>query len=59
MTDDTPLPFDLPKKLTANFPGGNQLSNGVSSCFDATRMWRRTERASLEKKHSTRLSQEP
>jgi len=28
-------------------------------CLDATRMWRRTERASLEKKPSTRLSQEP
>src|ERR1700721_601831 len=31
----------------------------LSSCLDATRMWRRTERASLEKKPSTRLSQEP
>jgi hypothetical protein len=32
MTDDTPLPFDLPsvrrKKLTVNFAGGNQSSNG-------------------------------
>ena len=31
----------------------------LSSCLEATRMWRRTERASLEKKPSTRLSQEP
>ena len=30
-----------------------------SSCLDATRIWRSTERASLEKKPSTRLSQEP
>jgi Transposase DDE domain group 1 len=32
MTDDTPLPFDLPavcrKKLTVDFDGGNQSSNG-------------------------------
>ena len=32
MTDDTPLPFDLPsvrrKKLTVEFAGGNQSSNG-------------------------------
>ena len=32
MTDDTPLPFDLPavcrKKLTVDFNGGNQSSNG-------------------------------
>src|SRR5271169_2458084 len=32
MTDDTPLPFDLPsvrrKKLTVDFGGGNQSSNG-------------------------------
>src|SRR5208282_1681550 len=31
----------------------------LSSCLDATRIWRSTERASLEKKPSTRLSQEP
>ena len=30
-----------------------------SSCLEATRMCRRTERASLEKKPSMRLSQEP
>ena len=28
----------------------------LSSCLDATRMWRSTERASLEKKPSTRLA---
>ena len=32
MTDDTPLPIDLPsvrrKKLTVDFAGGNQSSNG-------------------------------
>jgi hypothetical protein len=32
MTDDTLLPFDLPavrrKKLTVDFEGGNQSSNG-------------------------------
>jgi hypothetical protein len=32
MPDDTPLPFDLPsvrrKKLTVDFNGGNQSSNG-------------------------------
>jgi hypothetical protein len=36
MTDDTPLPFDLPsvrrKKLTVDFAGGNQSSNGAC-CF--------------------------
>ena len=31
----------------------------LSSCFDVTRIWRRTERANLEKKPSVRLSQEP
>jgi len=31
----------------------------LSSCLEATRMWRRTERASFEKKPSIRLSQEP
>ena len=31
----------------------------LSSCFDVTRIWRRTERANLEKKPSIRLSQEP
>ena len=31
----------------------------LSSCFEVTRIWRRTERANLEKKPSIRLSQEP
>jgi hypothetical protein len=35
------------------------LRRSLSSCLDATLMWRRTERASSEKKPSTRLSQEP
>ena len=35
------------------------MMRSLSSCLDATRMWRRTERASLEKKPSTRFSQEP
>src|SRR6266436_8973995 len=35
------------------------MRRSLSSCLEATRMWRRTERASLEKKPSTRLSQEP
>src|ERR1700704_699044 len=35
------------------------MRRSLSSCLEVTRMWRRTERASLEKKPSTRLSQEP
>src|SRR5258706_6089332 len=35
------------------------IMRSLSSCLDETRMWRKTERASLEKKPSTRLSQEP
>ena len=31
----------------------------LSSCFDVTRIWRRTERANLELKPAIRLSQEP
>src|SRR5690349_1186665 len=31
----------------------------LSSCLELTRMWRNTERASLEKKPSMRLSHEP
>ena len=31
----------------------------LRSCLGETRIWRSTERASLEKKPSTRLSQEP
>src|SRR6202030_3056049 len=35
------------------------MIRSLSSCFEATRIWRSTEGASLEKKPSTRLSQEP
>src|SRR6202043_2367398 len=35
------------------------MRRSLSSCLETTRMWRRTERASLEKKPSIRLSQEP
>jgi hypothetical protein len=35
------------------------MMRSLSSCLDETRIWRSTERASLEKKPSTRLSQEP
>src|SRR6266852_5526459 len=31
------------------------MMRSLSSCLDATRMWRRTERANLEKKPSTRF----
>src|SRR6266566_9501254 len=31
------------------------MRRSLSSCLEETRMWRRTERASLEKKPSTRL----
>jgi len=35
------------------------MMRSLSSCFEVTRMRRRTERANLEKKPSMRLSQEP
>jgi hypothetical protein len=35
------------------------MMRSLSSCLDVTRMWRRTDRVSLEKKPSTRLSHEP
>jgi hypothetical protein len=35
------------------------MMRSLSSCLDLTRMWRSTERVSLEKKPSTRLSQDP
>src|SRR5579864_3884477 len=35
------------------------MMRSLSSCLEVTRMWRRTERANLEKKPSMRLSQEP
>jgi hypothetical protein len=43
-------------RLTSLMPS---MMRSLSSCFDATRMWRRTERANLEKNPSMRLSQEP
>jgi len=43
-------------RLTSLIPS---IMRSFSSCFDATRMWRSTERANLEKKPSMRLSQEP
>ena len=43
-------------RLTSLIPA---IMRSLSSCFDVTRMWRRTERANLEKKPSMRLSQEP
>src|ERR1700720_2337513 len=43
-------------RLTSSIPA---MMRCLSSCFDATRMWRRTERANLEKKPSMRLSHEP
>ena len=35
------------------------MMRSLSSCLEVTRMWRKTERASLEKKPSIKLSQEP
>src|SRR5580693_4868847 len=35
------------------------MMRSLSSCLEATRMWRKTVRASLEKKPSIKLSQEP
>ena len=43
-------------RLTSSMPA---MMRSLSSCFEATRMWRRTERANLEKKPSMRLSHEP
>src|SRR6516225_6419827 len=37
----------------------NSMMRCFNSCVELTRMWRSTERAALEKKPSTRLSQEP
>ena len=41
-------------RLTSSMPA---MMRCLSSCFDVTRIWRRTERANLEKKPSIRLSQ--
>ena len=35
------------------------VRRSLSSCLERTRMWRRTERASFEKKPSMRLSHDP
>ena len=43
-------------RLTSSIPA---KMRSLSSCFEVTRMWRRTERANLEKKPSMRLSHEP
>lgn len=43
-------------RLTSSMPA---MMRSLSSCFEVTRMWRRMERANLEKKPSMRLSQEP
>ena len=42
--------------LTSLMPA---MMRSLSSCFELTRIWRKTERANLEKKPSIRLSQEP
>ena len=47
-------------RLTINRRCRLAMMRCLSSCFDVTyRIWRRTERANLEKKPSIRLSQEP
>jgi hypothetical protein len=43
-------------RLTSSIPA---MMRCLSSCFEVTRMWRRTDRANFEKKPSMRLSQEP
>src|SRR6266853_417397 len=43
-------------RLTSSIPA---MMRSLSSCFDVTRMWRRIERANLEKKPSMRFSHEP
>src|SRR3954447_16499818 len=43
-------------RLTSSIP---DMMRSLSSCFEVTRMWRRTERANLEKKPSIRFSHEP
>lgn len=43
-------------RLTSPMPA---MMRSLSSCFEATRIWRRTERANLEKNPSMRLSHEP
>ena len=43
-------------RFTSSMPA---MMRSLSSCFEVTRMWRKTERANLEKKPSMRLSHEP
>ena len=43
-------------RFTSSMPA---IMRSLSSCFEVTRMWRKTERANLEKKPSMRLSHEP
>ena len=43
-------------RFTSSMPA---IMRSLRSCFEVTRMWRRTDRANLEKKPSMRLSHEP
>src|SRR6202521_6116434 len=43
-------------RFTSSMPA---IMRCLSSCFEVTRMWRKTDRANLEKKPSMRLSHEP
>src|SRR5882724_3403490 len=43
-------------RFTSSMPA---ITRSLSSCFEVTRMWRKTDRANLEKKPSMRLSHEP
>src|SRR3981081_849518 len=43
-------------RFTSSMPA---IMRSLSSCFEVTRMWRKTDRANLEKKPSMRLSHEP
>ena len=43
-------------RFTSSMPA---IMRSLSSCFEVTRMWRRTDRANLEKKPSMRFSHEP
>src|SRR5438477_11236097 len=43
-------------RFTSSMPA---ITRSLSSCFEVTRMWRKTDRANLEKKSSMRLSHEP
>src|SRR5271167_3958670 len=43
-------------RLTSSMPA---IMRSLSSCFEVTRMWHKTDRVNLEKKPSMRLSHEP